>query len=102
MKHYCDGLVSFTKNQDCNSPYALQQELGGSTCRIDLYFKDVVRDIPGTIGKIYQQFYTTHPGPSREAIQSFQVYLDENGREKRGNQRRSLQDFHLTDDKETK
>jgi len=103
MTHYCDGLVEFTKSQDPDSPYALQKvgkvlESSGSKRRIDLSFLDLVQDVPGAISIIYKQFYPNQPIPSEEAMEAFKVYLEKNKRENFGNQRRSLEDFHLTKD----
>ena len=36
--------------------------------------------------------------PSDEAKATMQAYLDDHDREKKGNQPRSLQDFHLTEE----
>jgi len=101
MKHYCDGLVNFTKSQSKGSPLSLQsvcKELKQSTSarRIDMYFKNLVEDVPGAISNIYKQFYPDQPGPSEDAMGAFKMYLEKNAREKYGNQRRSLEDFHLT------
>lgn len=105
MNHHLDGMVDFTKQQQQNgktSDLSLQKvgRQGSSTStsrrRIDFNFSTVVRDIPVTIDHIYMQFYPDAPGPSPEAKQAFVKYLTANQREKHGNQRRSLQDFHLT------
>ena len=103
MNHYCDGLVEFTKSQDPGSPLALKKvgkvlESSTSTRRIDLSFFHLVRDVPGAISNIYRQLYPDQPMPTEEAMVAFKVYLEKNKREKFGNQRRSLEDFHLTKD----
>jgi hypothetical protein len=106
MNHYCDGMVDFTKNQDPSSALGLnmmgtkvkkRKNTKGAARRVDFYFKNVVKDIPGTISQIYSEFYPQNPTPSQEALAAFQSYLEENEREKRGNQRRSLEDFHLNE-----
>ena len=106
MNHYCDGMVEFTKSQDPSSALGLKM-MGVKTRkrkdkkvaarRVDLYFKNVAQDIPGTISQIYSEFYPEDPTPSQEALAAFQAYLEGNEREKRGNQRRSLEDFHLNE-----
>ncbi len=102
MKQLCDGLVAFTKSQDENSPLSLQHVGKGalqestSTRRIDMYFKNLVQDVPGSICNIYKQLYSDQPCPSEKAMEAFKVYLEKNARKKYGNQRRSLEDFHLT------
>jgi hypothetical protein len=63
---------------------------------LDLQFLELVKDVPGAIAKIYANFYPGQAGPSPKALAAFEEYLDANKREKRGNQRRSLEDFHLT------
>ncbi len=103
MKHYCDGLVDFTKSQSKGSPLSLQSvgknlKRSTSTRRIDMYFKNLVEDVPSSICNIYKQFYPDQPGPSDDAMEKFKIYLEKNAREKHGNQRRSLKDFHLTKD----
>ena len=98
-KHYIDGLVEFTKSQYPDSPLSLQKVGSKSTRRIDMYFKNLVNDVPGAICDIYKQFYPNQPGPTKEAMMAFKTYLEKNEREKHGNQsRRSLKDFHLTKD----
>jgi hypothetical protein len=103
MKHYCDGLVDFTKSQDPLSPLSLHKvgktlDVSTSTRRIDMYFKNLVQDVPGAICNIYKQLYPDQPAPSEEAMEAFKIYLKGNERGKHGNQRRSLKDFHLTED----
>lgn len=104
MKHYCNGLVDFTKSQHQSSPLSIQYvgssalTESSSTRRIDMYFKNLVQDVPAAISNIYKQFYPDQPGPSEEAMKAFEEYLEKNAREKHGNQRRSLKDFHLTQD----
>jgi len=102
-KHYLDGMVDFTKQQQQQgetSDLSLQKVGRTSTStsrrRIDFNFSTVVQDVPGTIDHIYAQFYPDAPSPSPEAKHAFAAYLTANEREKHGNQRRSLQDFHLT------
>mmetsp|Transcript_9249 Transcript_9249/g.11674 ORF Transcript_9249/g.11674 Transcript_9249/m.11674 type:complete len:256 (-) Transcript_9249:177-944(-) len=110
MKHYCDGLVDFTKSSDVSDPLRLNKvgkEVVSSssgrsssgndnTRRIDFYFKNVVQDIPGTICNIYNTFYPDKTSPSQKAMEAFAAYLEKNDRQKHGNQKRSLEDFHLT------
>jgi Sulfotransferase family len=91
MKDYCNGMVEFTKWQTKDSSYTIDGQN-----RFDFYFKNVVQDIPGTIDAIYEKFYPDQPGPSVEAKAAFREYLEQNEREIHGNQRRSLEDFHLT------
>ncbi len=103
MNHYCNGLVEFTKSQSPNSPLSLQKvgkvlKWSNSTRRIDMYFKNLVEDVPGAITNIYKKFYPDQLAPSEEAMKAFRDYLDRNEREKLGNQRRSLEDFHLKEE----
>ena len=42
--------------------------------------------------------HNNQPGPSDDVIKTFKICLEKNAREKHGNQRRSLEDFHLTKD----
>lgn len=96
LEHYSDGLVEFTKSRPAGSDLAYNPDgRTQSTRRIDFYFRDVVRDIPGTIEKIYRQFYPSTPGISNKAAELFKNYLAENERDKHGNQPRSLADFGL-------
>lgn len=99
MKYYSKGMVDFTREQNSkpSSPYSLQQH-GNSTSRIDLRFDDVVQDVPGSIAKIYQQFYPERGGPSVEAMKAMKNYLKQDMKEKQIRQRRSLEEFHLTKD----
>jgi len=109
MEYYSSGLVDFTREQNNNhnsssndqssssssSPYSFPSN---STSRIDLSFAQVRWDVPGAIEKIYKQLYPNQPPPSNTAKRAFQAYLEQNEREKHGNQRRSLEDFHLSKD----
>lgn len=99
MHQYCDGMVDFTKAEG-NSVLGLQKQtkrgVRGNDRRVDFYFKDVVKDIVGTITDVYKSLYPDQPGPSDETIVKFRDYLERNEREKHGNQRRTLEDFHLT------
>jgi hypothetical protein len=92
MDHYCSGLVEFASTHK-HTPYGLGVD---STRRLDLHFLELVKDVPGAIAKIYANFYPGQAGPSPKALAAFEEYLDANKRQKRGNQRRSLEDFHLT------
>lgn len=94
MEHYCQGLVDFAKGNEGKS-YGLGVD---PTRRIDFQFLDLAKDIPGAIRTIYSSFYPGTPGPSPAAEAAFQRYLEENERHKRGNQRRNLEDFHLSED----
>jgi len=96
MVHYCNGMASFTKEME-GTDYGYNSD-SNSLNRIDLRFINLVRDVPGAINQIYGQFYPNEPGPSEEAMTKFNAYLEENEREKKGNQKRSLEDFHLTKD----
>lgn len=95
MNYYTKGMIEFTgdHNNKLSSPYSLH---GNSTSRIDLSFEEVVRDIPGSIIKIYQQFYPEQDGPSDAAMEAIKDYLKGDKKEKQVSQRRSLEDFHLT------
>jgi len=99
MNHYSGGLVDFTRDQNniqSSSPYSFPSR--SSTSRIDLSFADVRWDVPGAIEKIYEHFYPDEPHLSNVAKRAFKTYLEQNEREKHGNQRRSLEDFHLSKD----
>ena len=107
MNHYSSGLVEFTRaqnEQSISSPYSFRNSnsssssSSSSTSRIDLSFVDVRRDVQGAIAKIYEQFYPDQPIISNMAKSAIKKYLQENEREKHGNQRRSLEDFHLSTD----
>ena len=101
IEFYAKGVVEFTisrDNKDGSDDLSLQSSRNGtSTRRIDFYFRDLVKDIPGSIEKIYKQFFPNLPGPSDEAKKKFAAYLEANEREKVGNQPRSLKDLHLTE-----
>jgi len=94
MNHYSGGLVDFTMAQ--NNESSLYSFPSSGTSRIDLSFVDVRRDVQGAIGKIYEQLYPDQPLTSNKATRAFKKYLEQNEREKHGNQRRSLEDFHLS------
>ena len=49
-----------------------------------------------SIELLYEICFDEQPSESVKAI--MQAYLDDHGREKKGNQPRSLQDFHLTEE----
>ncbi len=91
-------IISFKRGDSKEETSTPAPPTTSSTRRIDCYFKDIVTDVPGTIEKIYKQFYPKDPTPSVEAMEVMRVYLKENEREKKGNQRRSLEDFHLSPD----
>ena len=95
MNYYTKGMIEFTgdHNYKLSSPYSLH---GNSTSRIDLSFEEVVRDIPGSIIEICQQFYPEQDGPSDAAMEAIKDYLKRDKKEKQVSQRRSLEDFHLT------
>ena len=98
MEFYSSGLVDFTREQSSNSSSPYSFPSNDSTSRIDLSFADVRVDVPGAIEKIYKQLYPDQPPPSNTAKRAFRTYLEENERERRGNQRRSLEDFDLSED----
>ena len=57
-----------------------------------------MKDVPAAIGRIYASFYPDMPPPDEEAVAAFVAYLEENEREDKGNQPRTLADFGLTQD----
>mmetsp|Transcript_39001 Transcript_39001/g.44902 ORF Transcript_39001/g.44902 Transcript_39001/m.44902 type:complete len:202 (+) Transcript_39001:268-873(+) len=84
----------YTRNGDINST---QQE----KCRVDFHFLDVVTNIPGAIETIYRHFYPQEL-LSHDIKQKFTTYLNENHREKYGNQQhRTLEQLSLTKDEVT-
>ena len=94
MGMYVQGLVSFTQ-ENHRTALGLGRD---PTRRIDLNFKQLVKDVPAAIGRIYASFYPDMPPPDEEAVAAFAAYLEENEREVKGNQPRSLADFDLTED----
>lgn len=104
VEFFVNGIVEFTKQHDesKDDPLAFQKVgkepiISANTDRhqrIDLGFRDVMNDVPGTIDIIYEYFFGTKP--TKEAKDKFDLYLKENEREKVGNQPRSLEDFDLT------
>ena len=95
-KYYSNGIIGFTREHTFNqvsSPYSLY---ANSTSRIDLHFEDLVRDVPGAIQKIHQQFYPNEDGPSDTAMEAMNNYLKQQQSIRKRSQRRSLQDLHLT------
>lgn len=90
---FCDGLVAFTRHH-AGTPLGLNR--GESKQRIDFRFEELVKDMPASIKIIYERFFPDKPPPSSQAMSAFKAYLEENERQKRGNQRQSLEDFHLT------
>ena len=96
MRTYVDGIVSFTREME-GTNYGFQGcSPQTSHSRIDLNFNEFRTDVIGAIEKIYRQFYPDNPKPSEEALKAFNDYLLENEREAKGNQKRSLEEFHLT------
>lgn len=99
-----NGIVEFTEAQNNNSgPYSFSSGndsdgKNDNTFRIDLSFEDVTQDVVGAITKIYKKLYPDQSDISNTAMSAFKKYLEKNEREKYGNQRRSLEDFHLTKD----
>jgi len=99
-----NGIVEFTEAQNNNNgrySFSSGNDNDGnndSTFRIDLSFEEVTQDVVGAITKIYEKFYPDQSNISNTARSAFKKYLEKNEREKHGNQRRSLEDFHLTED----
>ena len=97
-----NGIVEFTEAQNNNNgPYSFSSGNEGnndSTFRVDLSFEEVTQDVVGAITKIYEKFYPDQSNISNTARSAFKKYLEKNERGKHGNQRRSLEDFHLTKD----
>ena len=93
MTRWVDGLVSFQR-ETAATPVGLGQD---PTRRLDFLFDELKVNIVGGIAAVYANFYPGLPPPTAEAIAKFEAYLVANGREVRGNQRRSLADFSLTD-----
>ena len=95
LTYYANGLVDFTTAQN-NLPSSAYSYPSNGTSRIDLSFVDLRQDVQGAIGRIYEQLYPDEPRISNVARRAFKTYLEQNRRDKHGNQRRSLGDFHLT------
>jgi hypothetical protein len=64
--------------------------------RIDFLFSKLAPNMVQSIEQIYATLFDAQP--SEEAKAEMQAYLDDHRREKKGNQPRSLQDFHLTEE----
>mmetsp|Transcript_20084 Transcript_20084/g.58098 ORF Transcript_20084/g.58098 Transcript_20084/m.58098 type:complete len:590 (-) Transcript_20084:22-1791(-) len=92
-QQFCDGLVGFTRSQEGTSLGLMS----GLDRRIDLQFEELVADIPGAIQIIYNRFFPDGPPPSSDAVRAFEMYLQENERNRRGNQSRSLEEFSLSE-----
>ncbi len=63
--------------------------------RIDFLFSELAPNIVGSVEHIYETWFNEKPSEATKA--AMQAYLDDHKREKKGNQPRSLQDFHLTE-----
>jgi len=83
-KFYSDGIVQYSKahHMDENK-------------RIDILFSELVPDVVGSIERIYERCFNQKPSEEAKAI--MQSYLDQYKFEKKENQPRSLEDFHLTE-----
>ncbi|MEM7031820.1 MAG: sulfotransferase [Chloroflexota bacterium] len=77
------GIVEFSKSTQMDK-----------NRRIDFQFSIFAPNIITSIEQIYEAFFNQRP--SEAAISVMQSYLDDHDREKKGNQPRSLADFHLT------
>jgi hypothetical protein len=101
IKERCRGMLEFTKGQDPTGPLAVQHvshrliEKSSSTRRIDLNFREYVKDVPAAIRNVYKQFYPNESGPSKEAMDTISKYLESMKREKLGKQDYCLEDFHI-------
>lgn len=84
-KFFLNGVVQFT-----------QETQMAEDRRIDFLFSELAPDVVGSIERVYEMCFDTQPTEQAKAI--MQAYLDEHEREKKGNQPRTLQDFHLTED----
>jgi len=93
MTRWVDGLVSFQR-ENARTSVGLGQD---SSRRVDFLFDELKVNIIGGIGAIYASFYPDQPPPTPEAIAKFEAYLVENCREVKGNQRRNLVDFSLSE-----
>jgi len=124
LKRYCQGIIDFHKKNHNNEsdnddndtdtddetcrPYQFQYTRNGDInttqqekCRVDFHFLDVVTNIPGAIETIYRHFYPQEL-LSHDIKQKFITYLNENQREKYGNQQhRTLKQLSLTKDEVT-
>ncbi|MGB0384345.1 MAG: sulfotransferase [Ardenticatenaceae bacterium] len=83
-KFFLHGVVQYTKENQMDE-----------SKRIDFLFSELAPDVVGSIERIYEMCFDTQP--SEQVKAAMQAYLDDHKREKKGNQPRSLQDFHLTE-----
>jgi hypothetical protein len=79
-------------NQTNGSALAMGSDAGR---RIDFQFQALVKDVPAAIAEIYSRFGGA--APTKEALDSFNAYLEQYARHKTGKQSRKLGDFGLTE-----
>ncbi|EDZ93639.1 MAG: sulfotransferase [Limnospira sp. PMC 1291.21] len=83
---FLSGIVDYTKANPPDEDH-----------RIDFLFSELAPNMVECIGRIYEMCFDEKP--TAEAKAAMQAYLDDHKRDKKGNQPRSLQDFHLTEAK---
>lgn len=83
-KFFLNGVIEFTKKYKMDENH-----------RIDFLFTDLAPNMVDCIEQIYKKFFGTTLNNTIK--RDMQAYLDNHQREKKGNQPRSLEDFHLTE-----